>query len=81
MRIKRLRRCLNAECAMTLRITWVREYSRLICPQCGAISVFNPIGQVQADQHKHTYVAKERGRAVEHILPKSRVLLPMGISN
>ena len=83
MRIKRLRRCLNPECTvrvaggpMILRSTWVREYARMVCLKCGAITVVNPIGKVSADQNKHTFVARDGREGVEHISPKSRVLVP-----
>lgn len=82
MRYKRLRRCLNPECPyraaggkMTLESTWPREYVRLTCPGCGAISVFNPIGRVSPDLRRHIYVQRGRG-PVEHIWPKARVLVP-----
>jgi len=85
-RVKRLRRCLNPECAvrvaggkMPLRTTWVKEFVRLECPKCGAIAVFNPVGKVPADSRRDVYVARDGRNAVEHIFPKSRVLVPAGI--
>jgi hypothetical protein len=60
----------------TLETTWVREYTRQTCPECGAISVFNPIGRVGADLRRHVFVARDgtKGKGVEHIWPKARVL-------
>jgi hypothetical protein len=85
-RVKRLRRCLNPQCEvriakgkMPLRSTWTREYVQLICPKCRAISVFNPVAKVAADASRHTYVARDGREAVEHILPKSKVLVPEGV--
>ena len=82
MRYKRLRRCLNPNCLhtvsggkMTLESTWVKEYVRLTCQKCGAISVFNPIGRVSPDLRRHIYVQRGRG-PIEHVFPKSRVLIP-----
>ena len=79
MPYKRLRRCLNPDCLYTvgdakmpLESTWVREYVRLTCQKCGAISVFNPIGTVSPDLRRDVYVARKN--ATEHLFPKARVL-------
>jgi len=82
-RYKRLRRCLNPKCSYaggggkTLWSTWVQEYARLVCPECGQISVFNAIGTVSPDVRRHIYVARDgtKGDAVEHVWPKIRVLV------
>ena len=80
-RVKRLRRCLNPECRvrvaggkMPLRVTWVNEYTRLICEHCAAISVFNPVGKLQADSRRHVYVQTDGRNMVEHLVPKVRVV-------
>ncbi len=80
---KRLRRCLNPGCPwvvgggkLPLRKTRIGEYARLVCPKCGALSVFNPIGTVQPHMTKNIFVARDTRRGVEHVFPKWRVLTP-----
>lgn len=82
-KVKRLRRCLNPGCPwvvgggkLPLRTTYIGEYARLSCGKCGAIHVFNPVGAVEPDQRRDIFVARDsRPGRVEHVFPKSRVLL------
>ena len=82
IRVKRVCRCLNPQCTvqvaggkMPLRSRWIKEYDRMRCEKCGAISVFNPIGRVDGHLLHHIYVMRDGGKAVEHIFPTNRVLV------